>query len=412
MPKRGPRLNPDDPVQGLALELQRLRMHAGNPPLAELARKMSCSHSTVSAYLNSRRLPPPEQLKSFVLACNGDPAAWQSKLEDVHQQLNRLPAQETLGSTGHGQRGTRSGAAPGNDWIRSREVHGSPTVRRRRLAAQLGEIRESKGMSGDAVAKAPGWPTSKIGRYERGRGGLHPQEVERLLDYYEITGDRRALLVNLAEDAAQKGWWEDSANEIPADYQQFIGLEHEASSISIWHLDVVPGLLQTEGYARHIINSYSRVEPIAPALVERLDKVRMRRQQVLDRNPPLMLSIVLDESILRRQIGDELVMHQQLQRLAREADRPNLTLQILPLRTWHHVFGESFVIFSIDADGGAIPQNVVSIEHLKNDLSLEGERDTHLYEIAFQSLVNAALDPVSSQALILETAESYWSGPQ
>jgi transcriptional regulator with XRE-family HTH domain len=409
MPKRSPRLNTDDPMQGLALELRMLRMRAGNPPLTELARKMSCSHSTVSAYLNGRRLPLPEQIKSFALACNDDPADWQSKLEDVHQQLNRLPAQDALGNTGAEQRGARSGAVPGNDRTGSREVHGSPALLRRKLAAELREIRRTKGITGDTAAAALRWSPSKIGRYERGRGGLQPQDVERMLDYYEVTGARRALLLELAEDAAQKGWWEELV-ELSADYKQAIGLEHEASSISIWHLDVVPGLLQTEAYAREIISSYSRVEPIAPALVERLVRVRMRRQQVLNREPQPVLSVVLDESILHRQIGDELVMYQQLQRLAREADRPYLTLQILPLKARHTVFGESFVIFSFGAGDGIIPQHLVNIEHLRDDHSLEDERETHLYRIAFQGLINTSLAPASSQALILEMAELHWSG--
>jgi transcriptional regulator with XRE-family HTH domain len=289
-------------------------------------------------------------------------------------------------------------------------VPGSPTVRRRRLAAELREIRESKGKSGDTVAAALKWSPSKISRYERARTGLQPREVQRLLDYYEITGSRRALLLALAEDAAQKGWWEEFADGLSADYQQFIGLEHEASSIAIWHVDVVPGLLQTQAYARHIISSYSRVEPIAPGLIERLVRVRMRRQQVLNREPAVQLSVVLDESILKRRIGDELVMYEQLQRLAREADRPNVMLQVLPLDTQHMVFGESFVIFRFGSDRDAMLQDVVSTEHLRNDFSLEGERETYLHRIAFQMLVGAALDPSSSRALILETAESRWSG--
>ena len=162
---------------------------------------------------------------------------------------------------------------------------GSPTVRRRRLAAELREIRESTGKSGDAVAAALRWSPSKISRYERARTGLQPREVERLLDYYEVTGPRRALLLELAEEAAQKGWWEEFADSLSPDYQQFIGLEHEATSISIWHVNVVTGLLQTAAYARHIISSYNRIEPHAPSMIERLVRVRMQRQQVLTREP-------------------------------------------------------------------------------------------------------------------------------
>jgi len=282
-------------------------------------------------------------------------------------------------------------------------------VRRRRLAAELRAIRESKGKSGDSVAAALKWSASKISRYERARTGLRPREVERLLDYYGITGSRRALLLALAEDAAQKGWWEEFGDNLSEDYQQFIGLEYEATSMSIWHVDVVTGLLQTEAYARHIISSYSRVEPVPPGMIGRMVSVRMRRQQVLDREG-LQISVVLDESVLQRRIGNESVMYEQLQRLAQEAEKPNITVQILPLDTQHTVFGESFVIFGFGTDSDAMLQEVVSTEHMRTGFTLEGERETYLHRIAFQMLADAALDPAASRTLILETAESHWSG--
>lgn len=285
---------------------------------------------------------------------------------------------------------------------------GSPTVRRRRLAAELRTLRELKGRSGESVAHALRWSPSKISRYERAKTGLRPREVERLLDYYEITGPRRALLLALAEDAAQKGWWEEYADSLSEDYKQFIGLEYEATSIAIWHVDVVTGLLQTEAYARHIISSYSRVEPVAPGMVGRLVRVRMQRQQILDRDG-LQLSVVLDESVLRRRIGDDAVMYGQLQRLAEDAGRPNLRLQVLPLDAQHTVFGESFVIFGFEADSDAVLQDVVSTEHMRGGFTLEGERETYLHRIAFRTISEAALDPAASKALILQIAESHWS---
>jgi transcriptional regulator with XRE-family HTH domain len=284
---------------------------------------------------------------------------------------------------------------------------GSPMVRRRRLAAELRQIRESQGKSGDAVAAALRWSPSKVSRYELARTSLKPQEVERLLDYYGITGSRRDLLLTLAQDAARRGWWEEFADSLSPDYQQFIGLEHEASSISIWHIEAVAGLLQTEAYARHVIGN--QVEPVAPGLVERLVRVRMRREQVLDPGHGLTLSVVLDESVLKRRIGTALVMHEQLQRLAREADRPNVSLQILPLDAQHTVFLPSFVLFHFGPENDAMLQDVVSAEQMKEAFSVERESDTYLYQIAFQRLADAALDPASSRELILETAESYWS---
>jgi hypothetical protein len=103
-------------------------------------------------------------------------------------------------------------------------------------------------------------------------------------------------------------------------------------------------------------------------------------------------------------------MYDQLQRLAREADRPNLTLRVLPLNAQHTVFGESFVIFGFGEDSDAMLQDVVSTEQLRSGFTLEGERETYLHRIAFQMLAEASLDPVASKALILQTAQSHWSG--
>jgi transcriptional regulator with XRE-family HTH domain len=286
---------------------------------------------------------------------------------------------------------------------------GSPTVRRRRLAAELRAIRESKGKSGDNVAAALRWSPSKVSRYELARTGLKPLEVEKLLDYYEVTGDRRAYLLELAQDAARKGWWEDYSDELSPDYQQLIGLEHEASSIAIWHVEVVPGLLQTPAYARHIIANYGQIEPIAPGMIERLVRVRMQRQQVLTREPPVEVSVVLDESSLRRRIGDEKVMFGQLNHLAELGDRPNMTIRILPLDAQHTVLGPAFVIFHFGSFDDAILQDVVTSEQLKNVFSVQSEQETHLHRLVFQSLVSTSLDPAASRALILETAESCWS---
>jgi hypothetical protein len=217
------------------------------------------------------------------------------------------------------------------------------------------------------------------------------------------------MLLSLAEDASQRGWWEEYADSLPADYQQFIGLEHEAASIAIWHVDVVAGLLQTESYARHIIGSYDRVEPVAPSQVTRLVRVRLRRQQVLDR-AGLQVAVVLDESVLLRRIGSDLVMYEQLQRLARECDRPNLTLQVLPLDGSRTAIGESFVLFGFEANGDTVLADVVATEQMRSGSILEGERETHLHRVAFRTLTEAALSPADTKRLILETAESRWTG--
>ncbi len=283
---------------------------------------------------------------------------------------------------------------------------GSPMVRRRRLAAELRAIRESTGKSGDVVAAALRWSPSKVSRYELARTGLKPPDVEKLLDYYQVTGARRAHLLELARDASLKGWWEDFTDELSPGYQQYIAYEHEASSILIWHVEVVPGLLQTPAYARHIIANYGLIEPIARGMIERLVRVRMQRQQVLTREPSVELSVVLDESILRRRIGDEQVMYDQLRHLAELDDQPNIAIRVLPLDAQHTVLGPAFGIFRFGSLADALLQDVVASEQLKGIFTVEGEQETHLHGLVFQSLVAAALDTAASKALILEIAES------
>lgn len=286
-------------------------------------------------------------------------------------------------------------------------VPGSPTVRRRRLAAELRQIRESRGENLEAVAAALNWSTSRISRYELAKGGLKPRDVASLLDHYQITGPHRTQLLALAQEAIQKGWWEDYSDVSPAELLPFIGLEAEATSIAVWHSEVVTGQLQTERYARSILNSYTRVEPTAPGIIDRRVQLRMQRQHVLSRDPPLNLLVVLDESVLRRRIGNETVMSEQLQRLATEADRPNVTLRILPLDAEHTVVADSFTIFRFGPEQDAILHDVVATEGLKASFYVEGQQETHLHRIVFDILLGASLDVSRSKDLILEIAQ-HW----
>jgi hypothetical protein len=127
------------------------------------------------------------------------------------------------------------------------------------------------------------------------------------------------------------------------------------------------------------------------------------------KRPPNLL-IVLDESVLKRQYGDESVMYEQLQSLAAEADRPNVTLRILPLRARHPVSAESFVIFSFGPKEKAILHDVVATEGLKASFYIEAQQETYLHLLVFNTLLEATLDAAASRDLILQTAESFWRG--
>jgi hypothetical protein len=136
---------------------------------------------------------------------------------------------------------------------------------------------------------------------------------------------------------------------------------------------------------------------------------RMQRQLVLTREPQVQLSVVLDESILGRRIGAERVMYDQLMHLAELATRPNITIRVLPLGAQHTVLGPAFVIFHFDSGSDAVLQDVVASEQLKTVFTVEGEQETYLHRLVFQSLVGTSLDTADSRALIIETAKSMWS---
>jgi hypothetical protein len=288
---------------------------------------------------------------------------------------------------------------------------GSPTVRRRRLAAELRRLRGSR--TGTEVSRGIGWSPTKVSRAESGRESIPSGEVEKLLDYYGVTGPLRARLVELAEDATQRGWWEDYADALNPEYMEFIGLEEEAASVLQWQSDVIPGLLQTEDYARQLSLAYHNVvRTTPPSVLDRFLRVRMLRQQRLTREPVLQLSVVMDEAVLLRKIGDCGVMRTQLLGLAAAASRPNIELRVLPLDRNSGLVGASFAILSFGSGGSPAADSlgdVVSTESQKTELYVEGDADTYFYRVFFEALTNAALSPAESRDLIVTTMERAWS---
>lgn len=288
---------------------------------------------------------------------------------------------------------------------------GSPTVRRRRLAAELRKLRGNR--KGGEVARAIGWSPSKISRAESGHESLPPPEIEKLIDYYGVAEPRRGRLLGLAEDAIQRGWWDDYADILTPQYSEFIGLEDEAVSCLHWQSDVIPGLLQSEDYASQLNVAYQRVVPTIPLSVHnRFVQVRMRRQERLIRDPALQLSVVLDEVVLLRGIGDRALMRAQLQHLVDAAELPNVELRVLRLDPHPGLLSSSFVIMRFGSS--ATPEeglgDVVSTESLAAaEIYVEGETDTRLYSIFFDSLRNAALSPEDSRQLIIATSLREWS---
>jgi len=207
---------------------------------------------------------------------------------------------------------------------------GSPTVRRRRLAGELRRIREHIGLNGDDVAERLGWSASKVSRIENARQTPRLGDVRRLLDLYSVEQPYRDQLLELARDAARKGWWEEYSGRLPEVYPVYIGLEVEAEAVWQYAVEVIPGLLQTEEYARGVIQPWQPIGAVPPSQIEARIEARLARQKVLTRRPPLQFNVVLDETVLLRRYGDPSAMRAQPEHLARlGAELPNLALQVL-----------------------------------------------------------------------------------
>ena len=286
---------------------------------------------------------------------------------------------------------------------------GSPTVRRRRLAAELRSLRGSTGRTADDVARILGWSKAKVSRYELAQSGLKPVDVARLLEVYGVQGSQRERLLTLAEEATHKGWWEAYSDVLTEGHLAFIGLEAEATSILEWQINVVPGLLQTEQYAREVLSGYHSVATLTPRAIQRRLETRLIRQQLLTSDEPLELVALLDESVLHRQRGDRSVMHAQLQRLADASELPNVTIQILPLSSRNRLAVDSFAILLFGKAHETSLHNVVSVEHLGKELYVEGDTDTYQFRLAFEHFAEKSLSPAESRDLIVTTARQVWA---
>lgn len=284
----------------------------------------------------------------------------------------------------------------------------SPTVRRRRLAAELRRLRGSH--TGITVAKALGWSPAKVSRYELGQGTFPLEEIEKLLDHYGVIEPRRAQLLALAVEANERAWWDDYADVLSPGYMEFIGLEAEAASEWEWQLAAVPGLLQTREYAQAVHSAHQQAILKRPGVFDRRVAVRMIRQQVLTtRNPPLELSAVIDESVLLRKVESREVMSAQLRHLAEIAQLPNVDLRVLPLQSETSLRAEGFVVFGFGAQHETSKLgDVVSTEAAENSLYIEGETDTYIFRLFFDAFTRASLAPNDSRELILETARRLW----
>jgi transcriptional regulator with XRE-family HTH domain len=270
-----------------------------------------------------------------------------------------------------------------------------PTVRQRRLAQALRELRRDAGLTQDAVAARMGWHTSKLFRMENARSPrVDWLDVKELMEMYGVRSPHREALIQLARDARMRGWWTPYRDVFTGSY---VALEDESSAMRLYCPELVPGLLQTEDYARAVIRA---VRPgYDEQSVERRVTARLARQkELLDRPAAPDLGLVLNEAVLRRLVGGAQTMAAQLRALAEAARRPPVMLQVLPFSAGAHAALEGgFVLIKFPEE---TDPDVVYVEGIMGDLYLESEVEVKRYQSAFERIQAVALGPKESSAFI------------
>jgi len=287
--------------------------------------------------------------------------------------------------------------------------YGSPSVRRRRLAAELRRLRERAGLVGEEVARRLGWSTSKISRLERGQSAIKHSDLRRLLDLYRVDPPRREELMTLAEESQLSGRLKVISARLPGVHAEFLNVEAEAESVWNWEPQIVPGLLQTEDYARAVMLGWHSMFTEPPSEVERRVEARRLRQQALQRDPPLQLSVVMDESVLHRKLGEASIMRTQLQHIVEASRLPNISVRILPLKSDHPVTTGAFTYVKFPQIHEVPLDDIVTFEHLTGTDQSEDQDDTYKYSVAFRALQESSLGLDQSRAELTRVATEEWA---
>ncbi len=274
-------------------------------------------------------------------------------------------------------------------------INVSPTLRRRQLGRELRAARESRGISRERAAEELGSHISAIYRYENGGVSLKPLELKALMNLFEIVDAQdRARLEALRAEGKRRGWWSGYRSALRPSFQTFVGLEDSATGRRDFVSIVMPGLFQTEEYARAVMAT--ALPQLDPAVIDSRIKVRLQRQELITREvEPLRVHVVLDEAAVQRRVGGDGVWLRQLDHLLDLAELRNVTIQVLPFSVG--AFAEALGAFTLldFADGDPIAY----AELTTGDLYAEGS-DAQRFILQFDALKTAALPPPLSVTMI------------
>jgi len=279
-----------------------------------------------------------------------------------------------------------------------------PTVRRRRLGAELRRLREAHSLKLEEVAERLGLAPSTLSRIETGKAPTKSAYLTAMLEMYQVSDPgARKVLVDMAREGHRKGWWSIYDDVLPSGFDIYVGLEAEASGLRSYETDVVHGLLQTTDYAVAVLRELRPRD--SQEQIERVVDLRMERQRLLDQDPPLDLWLIMDEGAIRRNIGGPAVMRNQLEHLIQASRWTNVTMQILAFEAGAHagLIGP----FSILEFPERTDSDVAYTESVGGMIYLEKDREVRACAEAFDRMRAAALSPASSVELIQKLAGEF-----
>jgi transcriptional regulator with XRE-family HTH domain len=276
------------------------------------------------------------------------------------------------------------------------------SIDRRRLGIALREMRTGKGITPAQVAEHTGWSESKVSRQERGLSPISPADLRVLLRYYEVT-DQASIdfLLGLASGSRGRDWWHQFSDVTPRQFSTYLGFEAVAASIHTYELAVVPGLLQTQEYARALVDAVGDAGTEKEA--ERRVEARAYRQQILTGEHAPRLHAIVGEAVLHIQVGGAQVMRGQLAHMADLARRPNVTVQVVPFAAGaHRAMEQGFIVLRF-ADTEM--SDVVSVDLRTRSLYVDNPNEVAAYRDAWESVLSVAATPTDSLQMITAAAD-------
>ena len=277
----------------------------------------------------------------------------------------------------------------------------SPTVRRRRLASEMRRLRRESGKTREEAARFADIAPATVSRIEAAVHAPKVADIMALCKFYGLDDERTEVLVTLARQSRQRGWWHQYSGSIPEWFEVYVGLEEEASEILTYESEAVPGLLQTERYMRAILLADIRVP--AEEEVERQVSLRLKRQERMTGGDAPKMWAVLNEAVIRRQVGGSETFLEQLEHITTLSRLNHINVVVLPYSAGAHpsMDGPCNVLrFPEPAD-----PDVVYVQYRRGSIYLEDAADVDAYLDLFDHLRSRALSPDASRALMEQIAQ-------